>query len=151
LRDSGWGGGANVGSIVRLRPIVGRISDPSKRDGRFGKPSYGIAEVRATPDGFEIDFTRPVDHAAASKADSYSISSYRRESTPAYGGPDLERRSEAVRAVELSSGARRARLKLDKLREGFVYEIRLRNLAPDGALFHPDEAHFTLRKSPHAP
>jgi hypothetical protein len=134
LRDSGWGGGANTGSIVRLRPR--------------GKLPLGIAEVRATPGGFEIAFTGPVDRAAASKTDAYSIASYRRESTPAYGGPDLERRSDEVRSVELAPDARRARLKVDKLREGFVYEIRVKGLAPAGERFHPDEAHFTLRTLP---
>ncbi len=148
LRDSGWGGGANVGSIVRLRPNVGRVSSPSERDGRLEKPSYGIAEVRATPDGFEIDFTRAVDRGAASRTDSYQVASYRRDSTPAYGGPDLDRRSESVRSVEVSSDGRRARLKLDRLRGGFVYEIRVKRLAPSAEVFHPDEAYFTLRKVP---
>jgi hypothetical protein len=133
LRDSGWGGGANVGSIVRLRPV--------------GKIPLGIAEVRAASDGLEIDFTGPVNREIAARAENYAVSSYRRESTPAYGGPDVDRRTENVRSVELTPDARRARLKLDKLRGGFVYEVRIKNLAA-GAEFHPDEAHLTVRKAP---
>jgi hypothetical protein len=91
-------------------------------------------------------FTGPVDRAAAARSESYSISSYRRESTPAYGGPDLDRRSESISSVEVSSDGRQARVKLDRLRAGFVYEVRAKGLAPPGETFHPDEAHFTLRQ-----
>jgi hypothetical protein len=34
------------------------------------------------------------------------------------------------------------------MRPGFVYELRLKNLAPGGGDFHPAEAHYTLRVVP---
>jgi hypothetical protein len=34
------------------------------------------------------------------------------------------------------------------MRPGFVYELRLKNLAADGGDFHPAEAHYTLRVLP---
>jgi hypothetical protein len=134
LRDSGWGAGNNTGSIVRLRP-----------DAAF---PLGIAEVRATRDGFTIDFTRPVDRAAAERTASYAVESFRRIATPAYGGPDIDRRFEPVRAVELSADARQARLHLGELRPGFVYELRLKPLGPAGESLHPAEAYYTLRVVP---
>jgi hypothetical protein len=133
LQDSGWGGGANIGSIVRLRPT--------------GNLPAGIAEVRAAPRGFVIDFTQPVDADLAAKPASYAVASYRRISTPAYGGPDEDRQSHAVRSVELSRDRRRVTLELGELREGFVYELRLENLT-SGEMFHPAEAHYTLRVLP---
>ena len=39
-------------------------------------------------------------------------------------------------------------LKLAELRPGFVYEFRLKNLAPANAEFHPAEAYYTLRAVP---
>ncbi|HQU44721.1 MAG TPA: c-type cytochrome, partial [Pirellulales bacterium] len=117
LRDSGWGGGQNTGSIVRLRPN--------------GAVPVGIAEVRALHDGFAIDFTAPVARGRAADASNYSVSSYRRITTPAYGGPDVDRESESIAAVELSPDGRRASLHLKRMRAGFVYEFQLRNLASD--------------------
>jgi mono/diheme cytochrome c family protein len=135
IRDSGWGAGNNLGEIVRVRV------EPTQLP-------CGIAEVRATRDGFVLDFCQPVDREPAGRADSYTIQSYRRESTPAYGGPDLDRRTEKVAAVDVTADARRVTLRLAELRPGFVYEFRLKNLAPGGSDFHPAEAHYTLRVVP---
>ena len=135
IRDSGWGGGQDIGSIARLVPRP------------EGHPP-GIAEVRARRDGFTIDLTSPVDPALAAKRDSYLVWSYRRISTPAYGGDDVDRRAERITAADVSADGRRVRLRLAELREGFVYELRLANLAGPGRRFHPAEAHYTLRKIP---
>ena len=78
IRDSGWGAGNNIGEIVRVR------IEPDKLP-------CGIAEVRATKTGFTIEFFQPIHRTKAADLTSYSLSSYRRESTPAYGGPDLDR------------------------------------------------------------
>jgi hypothetical protein len=135
IRDSGWGAGANVGEIVRVQVQPDKLP-------------CGIAEVRATHDGFTIDFFRPVDRELAGRAESYTIQSYRREPTPAYGGPDRDRRMEKVTEATVSSDARRVKLKLAELRPGFVYELRLKNLTPGGGDFHPAEAHYTLNVVP---
>jgi mono/diheme cytochrome c family protein len=136
IRDSGWGAGSNTGSLVRLRP-------------REELPC-GIAEVRAAPEGFTIDFTQPVDPQRGADAASYSISSYRRIPTPAYGGPDQDRRVDRVKNVRLDADHRRATIEIGELREGFVYEFHLANLAPT-ATFFPAEGHYTLRKKSPSP
>ena len=133
IRDSGWGGANNIGEIVQLRP-----------DFKNTLPC-GIAEVRTTSDGFVIDFTSPVDREKASDLVNYSVSSYTRASTPAYGGNDRDRRQEKIVAVSVSDDGRLAKIKLGERRSGYVYEIRLKPLAPDNALFFPAEAHYTLR------
>jgi mono/diheme cytochrome c family protein len=132
MRDSGWGGGANTGSIVRLRPS--------------GPLPLGIAEVRVAPEGFDVRFTGPVEAEAAERIESYSVSSYRRVATAAYGGPDLDRRDEPLRGAALSPDRTRVRLTLDPLRTGFVYEIRVQALGAAGEELFPAEAHYTVRR-----
>ncbi len=134
IRDSAWGGGANTGSLVRLSPR--RVLPP------------GIAEVRALPNGFEVRFTAAVDGERAAARNSYKVSSYRRVSTPAYGGADMDRSEHAVRSVSVAPDGLSAKLTLDQLRAGFVYELRLENLAPGGGVFHPDEAHYSMNRVP---
>ncbi|MEX2115211.1 MAG: hypothetical protein WD845_18600, partial [Pirellulales bacterium] len=131
LRDSGWGAGSNTGSIVRLR--------------RQGDPPPGIAEVRTRPGGFTIAFTQPIDRSRASDAANYAVSSYRRISTPAYGGEDVDRRIESIKLVRVADDGRSVDIDLPELREGFVYEFHLRELTP-GDTFFPAEAYYTLRK-----
>ena len=135
IRDSGWGGANNVGEIVRLRP-------------RFERLPCGIAEVRANSNGFVIDFTSPIDRQKASQAESYSLSSYTRVSTPAYGGDDQDRRQEQVAGVRVADDGRRVEIQLDDPRAGYVYELHLKNLAPSDGEFFPAEAHYTLRAIP---
>ena len=49
-----------------------------------------------------------------------------------YGGPDKDRRTESIRSVHVSDDARRVTLRLDSLRAGYVYELRIKNLSPAG-------------------
>jgi len=135
LRESGWGAGNNIGTLARMRPSA------------KGLPA-GIAEVRANKDGFVIDFTAPVDKHQAEKITNYSLFSYTRVSTPAYGGDDKDRRKEKIATIKLARNGLRATLKLKELRAGFVYELHVKNLTADGSLFYPAEAHYTMRKIP---
>jgi len=132
LRDSGWGGGKNTGEIVRMVP-------------QWNSLPCGIREVRAVADGFVIDFVKPVHPEKANQVTNYVVQSYRRIPTSAYGGPDVDRRVERVASVRLLNDGRRVYLQLGQLREGFVYEFHLKNLAQDAnAPFFPAEAYFTL-------
>ncbi len=129
IHDSGWGGGQNTGSIVRLTPN--------------GAWPLGIAEVKALPDGLRIIFTQPVDSTAATNPSSYSIRSYRRVSTPAYGGNDQDEKAEPVLSARLVA-ENTVDLKLHPLRADSVYEVQVGKLA-DKTLF-PSEAHYTMKK-----
>ncbi len=135
IRDSGWGAGNNVGDIVQIK------IEPDKLP-------CGIAEVRATQDGFTLDFFRPVDRTKAADSANYSLASYRREPTPSYGGPNLDRRIEKIDAIEVSPDAKRVTLRLAALRAGFLYEFQLKPLVRGKEMFHPAEAHYTLNTIP---
>ena len=127
IRDSGWGGANNIGSVVRIQPA--------------DELPMGIAEVRIEPDGFTLIFTKSAEHLA--DANLYGVASYTRISTPAYGGDDVEGRVERIRKVESGDDDRSVRLYLDPLRKGFVYELRIK----DEAMF-PAEAYYTVNAIP---
>jgi hypothetical protein len=138
IRDSGWGGGPNIGEIVRIDPPKSPESLPP-----------GIAEITASAAGFSITFTQPVDAKLAADPTSYSVESFTRISTPAYGGPDQDRRAEKITAVELAPDHRSVLLKFKELRPGgYVYEFHLKNLAGEGQEFFPAEAYYTLNVVP---
>lgn len=135
IRDSGWGGANNIGTLAKM-------------DFATGKLPPGIAEVKAHARGFEIHFTAPVDQQRATDLENYSIQSATRESTTSYGGSDRDRRTDRITALQITDDRMSVRLNLEELREGFVYDLKIRNLNADDSVFFPAEAYYTLRTIP---
>ena len=144
IRDSGWGGANNTGSIVRITADLKNLPP-------------GIRDITALPDGFRIRFTQPVDKVLAADPGNYNIDSVRRISTPVYGGDDVDRRNESILAANVSGNGMSVDIRLSELRLGFVYEFKLKNLSPrkseddlDQAptKFYPAEGYYTLRRIP---
>jgi mono/diheme cytochrome c family protein len=133
IHDSGWLGGRNVGSIVRLRPN--------------GKLPPGIREIQARPEGFAISFTQPIAPTAAADPANYSISAYTRVWQGAYATPDSERHKVTVESVQVAADGLSATLKATPLREGFVYEITCGKISanPEQTLW-PATGHYTLNR-----
>jgi hypothetical protein len=137
LRDSGWGGGNNVGELVRIKP------NPNV--------PLGIREVRAWREGFVIEFTGAVDPTAATDAARYTISSYHRIWKGTYATPDSDRRNEKITRIEPAADRRSVVVTLDSMRPGFVYDFRLKPLGAGGHSLWPAEAYYTLNRVPDMP
>lgn len=134
IHDSGWGGGQNTGSIVRLSPN--------------GAWPLGIATVSAISKGLLLEFTGKIDRQAASQTANYVLRSYRRESTPAYGGNDQDEREEQIIQAHVLPGESRIELELGQLRSDSVYELRIGNISGSDRPLFPNEAHYTMKRIP---
>lgn len=134
IRDSGWGAGGNIGTLVRA--TFDSASLPS-----------GIQEINANPDGFEISFLKPVNGDKSSLIENFQIVAATRRSTPAYGGSDIDRHKVKVNKVEVSDDRKSIQLYIDNLKPDYVYQFQLKDIssAPN---FFPAEAFYTLRKVP---
>ncbi len=133
--DSGWLGGPNTGEIVRLLPNGDDVPN-------------GIREVRATKDGFEIEFLKPVDRTRALDPGHYVLSGYTRVWQGAYATPDSGQYTPAVTQVELDSDDRTVRLRIPEFREAYVYEINASQVPLDGEELFPSTAHYTMNHIP---
>lgn len=133
IHDSGWLGGLNTGSIVKLTPN--------------GKLPAGIRDIRATAEGFELQFTEAVDKAEAAKPENYSISGYTRKWGGGYATPDSGRYQPDIESVDVSADGKSARLNVAPLKTGFVFEINCRLKVDDEALW-PATGHYTLHRIP---
>lgn len=132
IHDSGWLGGLNVGSIVKLRTT--------------GQMPNGLRDIKATADGFDLHFFHPVNAAAAAIASNYAISGYQRVWQGTYATADSGRHSVSVTSAKLVD-PRRVRLQLDRLKPGFVYEVSVTGLAGREPFF-PSTGHYTLHRIP---
>jgi hypothetical protein len=119
-----------------------------------GKTPFEILAVRAKPDGFEFEFTGPVDPATASDPASWKAKGFTYIYQSAYGSPVVDEEPCTVERAEPSPDGRRVRLVLSGLREGVIHEITAAGVrAATGSehagepLLH-DTAWYTLNRIP---
>jgi hypothetical protein len=114
-----------------------------------GRPPMEIAAMRAQPDGFELEFTRPLDPASLADPKRVSLEHYHYEYHRAYGSPELGLGVTPVERIELASDGAHAHLIVGELVTGDVYELHLdgaRSL--DGEPVGHPLAWYTLRSRP---
>ncbi len=111
-------GGTNRGWPVRgIKPFA------LERLQWTGKMPLEINRITIEPDGFRVTFTKPVNQATGESTDSYVISAFTHPYHAGYGGPEIDKYQPAVTAVALADDGLSAKLTLEKLDRGFVYEI----------------------------
>ena len=114
-----------------------------------GKTPFEIKAMRAQSNGFELEFTQPVDEATAARPESYSLTSFTYKYHRTYGSPIINQQPCNVQRVEVSSDRTKVRLYMSGLREGYIHQLKadgVRNRNGQ-ALLH-DDAYYTLNNRP---
>ena len=120
-----------------------------------GKVAFEYDKVQATPDGFRLSFTKPVDKAALENPASYEVHAWTYKQTPRYGGPKIpkDKKDQAVgiaKAVASADGLS-VELTLDKERvPNHVYHFRADVESKSGEKMWTTEAWYTFHKAPKA-
>lgn len=118
-----------------------------------GQTPFEMKAVRAMPDGFEIEFTQPVNVATAENVDNYAVRSFTYKYHPVYGSPTVGYQENAVRGAKASPDGMRVRIVVDSLRAGYIHTIQpegVRNASNDLPLLH-GSAYYTLNHIPAGP
>ncbi|NNE90285.1 MAG: hypothetical protein HKN23_01425, partial [Verrucomicrobiales bacterium] len=110
---------------------------------------FAIREMRARPDGFELEFTQPVDPESIRETGVLEMSSYTYLYSSAYGSGEIETKPHSIQVSGISDDGKTVRLKVENLRELYVHELRTSGLkSADGIpLDHPN-AYYTLNRIP---
>ncbi|HVG15760.1 MAG TPA: hypothetical protein VM935_12395, partial [Chitinophagaceae bacterium] len=135
--DRGWGsaGEASMG----LQRLVWNKQLP-----------FEMRTVKAMPDGFEIEFTKPVDKKTAENLASYEVESFIYKYHPVYGSPPVNNKTCAVKGVKLSPDGMKARIIVADLRKNYIHTIKLdgiRDMDNSYSLVHPT-VYYTLNNIP---
>jgi azurin/glucose/arabinose dehydrogenase len=115
-----------------------------------GKTPFEIKAIRAMPDGFDLEFTQPVNKASASNPDHYLVSSFTYKYHPVYGSPAVNLEENPIRGVVVSADGLHARLVVDKLRMKYIHEIQatgVRDYVHNQPLLH-STGYYTLNVLP---
>lgn len=134
--NRGWGSAGSTNSGLQRLVWTGNIPMEMKT-------------VRAMPDGFEIEFTLPVDKKTAEDLDSYSGRSFIYKYHPVYGSPTVNEMALNIKGVKVSDDGMKVRLLIDNLRQYYLHQINVTGIrAADGmAVLHPT-GYYTLNNIP---
>jgi hypothetical protein len=85
-----------------------------------GRTPFEMKTVRATPDGFEIEYTLPVNREQAADPAAYQVIGFNYKYQSSYGSPVINKGGCPVRGVVVSEDGLKARLVVDSLRLGYI-------------------------------
>ena len=131
--DRGWG--ARGGKRFALDRVVWT-----------GKTPFEILEMRIKPDGFELEFTKPVDPKTATDLASYSLKTYTYVFQAKYGSPEVDHTNPVIKSATLAKDGKTVKLVVDGLQVGHVHELKSAGLKAKESghpLLH-DLAYYTL-------
>jgi len=120
-----WGndGSMFVGMTSRGWSSTGKAPFGLQRLVWTGKTPFEIKTVKAQPDGFELEFTLPVNESVAKDLESYKMSSFNYKYHHNYGSPVIELEDLVVKGAVVSTDGLTVRLVVDGLKEGYIHEI----------------------------
>ena len=67
-----------------------------------GRTPFEIHSMCITPDGWDLDFTLPVDKTKAAVAATYFLESYTYHHWATYGSPEIDKKQNAITAIHIS-------------------------------------------------
>ena len=114
---------------------------------------FEMKTVKAMPDGFEIEFTKPIDKKKAANLSSYLVESFNYKYTPVYGSPPVNLKKCPVKGVKVSEDGLTVRIIMGDLKQYYIHKISLdgiRDQDSSYSLVH-STAYYTLNNIPDGP
>lgn len=150
-----WGkdGSLFAGETNRGWGSAGEAAEGIQRLVWNNKMPFEMRAIRAMPDGFEIEFTKPVNKKYAEDIASYSVESYIYKYQGVYGSPPMNTEKCPVSGVKVSADGMKARLIVNNLRRYYIHTITLNGIQENDNsynLVHPT-AWYTLNNIPEGP
>lgn len=137
-----------VGMTSRGWAATGRALYGLQRVRWNGTTPFGIKAMKAMSNGFELEFTKPVNKRVAENAD-FRITGFTYAYHKKYGSPVIDQRDCPVVKKEVSPDGLSVRLYVSGLREGYVHQLDVGDLRSQGgeSLLH-HVAYYTLNAIP---
>lgn len=139
-----------VGETNRGWGSAGDANEGLERLVYNNKIPFEMKAVRAMSDGFEIEFTNPVDLKSAEDLASYHVESFIYKYQPVYGSPPVNTEKLRVRGVKVSADGLKARIVVDNLRKYYIHTIKVEGVREKQNFYsvvHP-VAYYTLNNIP---
>jgi len=114
-----------------------------------GRTPFEIKEMRARPDGFEVEFTKPADPDSLRRKGGVIMKSYTYAYHERYGSEEVDGITVGITGLRLREDGRTVQIGCDGLREGYVHELRVDGVrSSEGEPVLHSIACYTLNRIP---
>ncbi len=148
-----WGsdGSLFVGQTNRGWASTGEAPFALQRLQWQGKMPFEMRAIRATSNGFEIEFTQAVDKQAAADPTAYQLTGFTYIYHRTYGSPIINQQPCPVSKAEVSADGKKVQLYVQGLRLGYIHEVKAGGVRSSNGnpLLH-EVAYYTLNHLPEA-
>jgi hypothetical protein len=136
-----------VGETARGWGSIGGKAGGLQRLVWTGAVPFEIEKMEATPNGFDLTFTKPVDRQAAVSPQTYQVQHYFYKYDRQYFAPILANLPAEIMSATVSPDGKTVSLRLSSLIPQRIYQLNISGLkAADGSeLLHP-AAYYTLNR-----
>ncbi|PCE66778.1 hypothetical protein [Sediminicola luteus] len=147
-----WGadGSLFVGETNRGWGSAGSKNSGLERLVWTGEVPMEMKTVSARPDGFEIEFTKPVNRETAENLDSYSGKSFTYKYHSVYGSPTIMETPLDIKGVKVSDDGLKARIVVGNLTQFHIHQLEVKGIRSQQEghpVLHP-VAYYTLNHIP---
>ncbi len=138
-----------AGGTNRGWPVRGSKAYAVQRLDWTGITPFEIKEINATPQGFRISFTKPVDGEIAADVSAYQLKTFTHIYQQGYGSPEVDQTTPVVTQARVSADGTFVDLEVAGRVQGHVHEFHLPTVqsSEQEDLVHAD-AWYTLNEIP---
>ncbi|GAA4234546.1 hypothetical protein GCM10022291_14210 [Postechiella marina] len=138
-----------VGMTSRGWSSIGRKPFGLQRLVWTGKTPFEVKTMKALADGFELEFTKPVDKKMAQDIANYQLSSFTYKYHKTYGSPIEDIKEAMVHKSTVSKDGLTVKLTIEGLRLGYIHQIEIPKLkSSTGELLLHNKGYYTLNEVP---
>lgn len=110
--------------------------------------TFEIKDVRALPNGIEVEFTEPVPQILLENNTSYLVEQWRYVATDQYGGPKIDQETLTISETITSPDRRVVRLIMPEIEAGRMVYLRTGLTSDNGDDLWSGEAWYTMNQLP---
>lgn len=146
-----WGSDNNmfVGMTSRGWASTGKKPYGLQRLVWSGKTPFEIKTMKALPDGFELEFTKPIDKAQAEVISNYKMATFNYKYHKTYGSPIIDQQNAMVHKADVSEDGLTVKLTIHGMRLGYIHQLEIPSLkSTSGETLLHKKAYYTLNEVP---
>lgn len=130
-------------------PVRGKEPFAVDRLDWTGLMPFEMKEIKIRHDGFNIEFTKPVDAKVAADPTSYMMTTYTHIYAGFYGSPEVDHTTPKVTKAVVSDDRMSVHITLDKISEGHIHDFDLEKMrSGDGEKLLHKKAYYTVNEIP---